>query len=241
MKELKKDELYFANTIDGLVEVDDIYSFVAANKKLIALHNQLMKYGIMCEYEYAFHENDDIIPALYFDRTMDDGISDPGLPGIAVISRNNQLILVATPDFTGIYEAIEFEDFTSDKISEIEFTEPDDQETYFDEIFATDSVKSMMTYITTLSMLQFQTGGYIIPLSREYIVIYWTRIMRDWNLSYERTLIYKIISDLNEDGDFNSEEVCYVPEHEECQLAKQLTILRKLIEYVRSQYEELIL
>ena len=236
MNELKDEELYFASVIDSIIAVDDLAKLAKVNKKLISLYRELFGYGISCQYEYAFTENGTNIPAISFDSFDNDGITEPGIPGIAVICRNSQLILVATSMFTGILDALEFENNSQEVLEEMKLAEIEDESCYFNEIFTTSSVKEMAIYLENLSFLIFQTGGYAIPLSENRVVMYWTRILANGEMSYDRISIYEISSKVCVDGDFFYKESYLLSANEETRFASILKRLKVLLENVRSEY-----
>lgn len=233
MNKLSRDEFYFALSIDGIIPVNDYEAFVNKNKKLCDLYRRLIEYGFHCEYEYAYHDGDEVIPGIIFPEYRDKEELDYGLPGIMVICKNKEFHLLATPDYAGIEQAIEFEVPVNDDDA-IEVFEYDEDLNYLVDIFSTKSIPYMYHYLCLLSDLMIENAAYLIPFSKNKVAVYWTTMFSDGVLSYDRINIYEIIP--KNGGDWEYVERYKATNEEEKRLGKLYASVKAIIADIQQSY-----
>lgn len=229
------DQKMLLLNLDAIVSIDNPEQFIMENTKLIELYKMLTRYGLDCEYEYAYHDNEKVIPAIISYGGINDEL-DPGLPGIAVISKNNRLYLVATSQYSGVKEAIEFENKNDDVISMVDLSDYNDGNDYFIEIFDTSSAKEMCQYLETLSSIEYRSGGYLIPLSRYRVASFWTKLLMEGSISFDRIHPYLIQSGKHFDEELDFDERYDLSHDEEQLLAKILELVKNSIKEIQSEY-----
>ena len=235
MMDFNHDQKMLLLNLDAIVSIDNREQFIMENTKLIELYKMLTRYGLDCEYEYAYHDNEKVIPAIISYGGIDDEL-DPGLPGIAVISKNNRLYLVATSQYSGIKEAVEFENKDDDVISMVDLTDYNNSNDYFIEIFETSSTKEMCQYLETLSSLEFRTGGYLIPLSRYRVASFWTKLLTDGSISFDRIHTFLIQSGKPFDEELDFDERYDLSHEEEQLLTKIIDLVKNSIKEIQYEY-----
>lgn len=149
MTKLSRDEFYFALSIDGITPIDDYETFVNKNRNLCDLYRMLTKDGIHCDYECAYHSGEDVIPGIIFPKYYDGKEIDPGLPGTMVICEDGKLQLLATPSYSGIEQAIEFEVPVNDN-DWFKIFEHNEGLDYLFKIFSTKSICHMYNFIRSI-------------------------------------------------------------------------------------------
>lgn len=188
MKVTDEDLLELASSINDLVCIENFEVFAKRHKKLVELYQRLLKDGLKTEYEYLCHENNEIIPCIVFDPIKNDKVNKPGLPGIVVASKCSNLYLIATDTTYAFNGAIEYDNQEDDLFNFLDYYE----DGYSHEIFKTNSVSDMISYLKSLSELEKNNGGILIPITKERVVAYWTRMLDNGTISYDRVSIYQI-------------------------------------------------
>lgn len=237
MMNLNSDERYFAESIDCIVAVGDFEAFVNKNRKLYDLYRLLTGYGLYCEYEYAYHDEDEVIPGISFPEYRDEDGPDNGLPGIIVTCENGELHLRATPYYSGIKQAIEFE-IPLNEDDMLMIFEPNEDLNYFSNIFSTESVEFMYHYICALSDLMFEDGAYLIPFSKDKVSVYWTKLFADGNLSYDRFTSYEIIPKKDDDWEFCVSYQMTIDE--EKKLGELYACVKEIVSDIQQSYKKLL-
>lgn len=239
MMNLNSDEYYFAESVDCIVAIGDFEAFVNKNRKLYELHRMLTKCGIHCDYEYAYHDGDEVIPGIIFPKNRNDGETIPGLPGIMVASKNEELYLFATSCYSVIEQAIEFEVPVKDNDTSM-FVDYDEELDYFRDIFSTKSVLYMYNYINALySIIIGGHDAYIIPFAQNKVATYWTKIFSDGTLSYDRLDFFEFT--IPEKGkSWEGWEMHIMTIDEEKMLSELYACFKKIVSDVQQSYKKLL-
>lgn len=232
----KKELLYFANVIDNIIAIGDYYEFSNKHRKLVELYNILYGYGLKPEYEYAYTKDDEIIPCIIFEPFWEDEMEDPGIPGIMIVSKENQLYLAATDTLHAFEIAIESK--IKDNKYFIGFCD-DYDECYNFDIFSTNSVSDMAQYLECLSSLEFMNGGLLIPIRKGLIATYWTKLLDNGRISYDRVKIFKIEkSTMKETKDkYTYQTNNNIDDSDELMLMENLSIIKKIISEISEKYK----
>lgn len=237
MVNLSLDEYYFADSIDCIVAVGDFEAFVNKNRKLYDLYRMLTKCGIPCDYEYAYHDGDEVIPGITFPKQYSEEEIISGLPGIMIACENEELHLLATPCYSGIEQAIEFEIPVEDDDAFMIF-EYNDALDYFSDIFSTKSVLYMYNYINALfSIITHDHSAYLIPFSKNWVATYWTKIFSDGTLSYDRLQSYELtIPNKGKSWEYLQSHIMTIDE--EKKLSELYTSVKNIISDIQKSYKK---
>lgn len=230
-----KDLFEFAFAIDNIVAVGDFEEFFNKHRKLVELYDLLRQYGLVPEYEYAYHKDGDVIPCIVFYPFIEDDLENPGLPGIMITSENGMLHLQATDTVYSIDEAIELNISDADDL--FDPTEYYDNG-YIQEVFATDSVSDMGLYLSCLSNIEFVSGGLLVPITKERVATYWTKLLDNGKISYDRVTIHRVELGTYEDGEPEyafTINAC-IDESEENILIDRLAAVKAIISEISENY-----